>query len=574
MSSYAIMNDNWMILSWVMLHSEGDQCLEPMYEGLAHRYSSAGIEKAKYQWVDRDCCAAFRVPDSKPREHLLWDSWRTTDAVVAEVTSGNLANTCASRSKFNNDIVVKLDLFHCMRRFTRECVSEHHPLYRSFCKFLSAAFTVVDQSDLEKLKEAYTFCKIAPAIPTKQHIREHCRTKVPHPRELVQRVEQVFHHFYLAKDPNDVLLFKPSMLKVWRIQRVHILRGCLSDPEVEDGILYRYGGTLQLNHTKGEGAAVPIWIPVRGTSQQEGFHFHQARWAQGLTGVVRWNFQRLVDLKQPDVVLPAVFDPVLIMDLNVASVKVTGQSKYPVLHVSNRDTGERFGLQYLEPVCRPVPLNWDKHKSQKIVPPVTPVAPETEQQSCQQSPVQAVVFNFPAAPVVSSEALEGETSEEKMEMDELASLFAETHPAPPAKAPASRDSSPQAALMGTETQQLWQSLTAEAVSVPVTTLPPAVVNPPAVNPSVNQAEIERVVREVLENTAQQQQQQQQKKKLTRTCLACGQPKSRYLGDGSSIHFFHQAGEGMTDTMTWRDFQQSKHYGAEKQRWTEEKGGRG
>ncbi|CAL8266058.1 unnamed protein product [Merluccius merluccius] len=271
MSSYAIMNENWMILSWVMLQSEGDQRLEPMYEGLAHRYSSAGIEKAKYQWVDRDCCAAFRVPDSKPREHLLWDSWRTTDAVVAEVTSGNLANTCASRSKFNNDIVVKLDLFHCMRRFTRECVSEHHPLYSSFCKFLSAACTVVDQSDLEKLKEAYTFCRIAPAIPTKQHIREHCRTKVPHPRELVQRVEQVFHHFYLAKDPNDVHLFKPSMLKVWRIQRVHILRGCLSDPEVEDGILYRYGGTLQLNHTKGEGAAVPIWIPVRGPPSRRAF---------------------------------------------------------------------------------------------------------------------------------------------------------------------------------------------------------------------------------------------------------------------------------------------------------------
>ena len=26
---------------------------------------------------------------------------------------------------------------------------------------------------------------------------------------------------------------------------IHILRGCLSDPEVGAGILYRYGGTLQ-----------------------------------------------------------------------------------------------------------------------------------------------------------------------------------------------------------------------------------------------------------------------------------------------------------------------------------------
>lgn len=53
MSSYAIMNENWMILSWVMLQSECDRSLHPMYEGLARRYSAAGIEKAGYQWVDR-----------------------------------------------------------------------------------------------------------------------------------------------------------------------------------------------------------------------------------------------------------------------------------------------------------------------------------------------------------------------------------------------------------------------------------------------------------------------------------------------------------------------------------------
>ena len=62
MSSYAIMNENWMILSWVMLQSECDKSLEPVYEGLAHRYNSAGVEKAKYQWVDRY--------ESKP-EHVV-----------------------------------------------------------------------------------------------------------------------------------------------------------------------------------------------------------------------------------------------------------------------------------------------------------------------------------------------------------------------------------------------------------------------------------------------------------------------------------------------------------------------
>ncbi len=325
----------------------------------------------------RDCCAPFKIPDCIPGEHLHWDAWKTTPSIVAGATSGPLENTCASRSYLNNNIVVKQDLFHCLRRFSRECTSEHHPLFSTFCQLLSAAFSVVDQEDLSRLQDAYRFCGIHPANPTKQHIREHCRTTIPQPTELLDRVEKVLKHFHMAMDPNNVPLFKPSMLKKWRIQRVHILRGCLSDPEPTEGIMYRYGGTLQLNHVPGEGAKVPIWIPVRGTSQQEGYHFHQAQWitgthvstelfqAQGITGVARWNHQQLLDLKQPAVILPAVFDPALMVELNSASKRVTEQEKYPMLHLSDRDTGERFGLQYTEPGCRPVHLDWDKHRTQK-----------------------------------------------------------------------------------------------------------------------------------------------------------------------------------------------------------------
>ncbi|KAL3993530.1 polycystin 1 [Sarotherodon galilaeus] len=375
MSSYSIMNENWLIVSWVMVQSETERSLEPMYQGMAKRYSDAGVEKAGYHWVDRDCCAPFKIPDCIPGENLSWDAWKTTPAVVAAATSGPVANSCASRTHYNKNIIVKLDLFHCLRRFSRECTSEHHPLFSTFCQLLSAAFSVVDQADLKRLQDAYKFCGIHPANPTKQHIREHCRIQIPQPTELLNRVEKVLNHFHLATDPNNVPLFKPSMLKAWRIQRVHILRGCLSDPELSEGVMFRYGGTLQLNHVPGEGAKVPIWIPVRGTSQQEGYHFHQAQWitgthvstelfqAQGMTGVARWNYQRLVDLKQPGVILPSVFDPALVVELNAASRRVTGQEKYPALHLSERDTGERFGLEYREPGCRPVPLNWDKHKT-------------------------------------------------------------------------------------------------------------------------------------------------------------------------------------------------------------------
>ncbi|XP_049446951.1 uncharacterized protein LOC125897598 [Epinephelus fuscoguttatus] len=661
MSSYAIMNENWMILSWVMLQSECDRSLYTMYEGLSQRYTAAGVQKANFQWVDRDCCAAFKVLQPGAQDHISWDCWRTSEAIVAQATSGNLANNSASRLKFNQDITIN-----------------------SFCQFLSAAFVVVDQGDLKRLQEAYKFCKISPANPTKQHIREHCRTKVPQPRELLQRVEDVLHHFYLAKDSNDVPLFKASMLRVWRIQRIHILRGCLSDPEVKEGILYRYGGTLQLNNTKGAGAAVPIWIPVRGTSQQEGFHSHQAQWvtgnrvscelfqAQALTGVVRWNFQRLVDLKQPGVELPAVFDPLLITQLNTASVRVTGRAKYAALQALNRDTGERFGLQYLEPGCRPVVLDWDKHRTQvnteaaEVVEMedhfsaaavstdsqepsddgVGPV-PVLSSQQCsaevsksQQPLIPASATDLPGVaplPIASSpraartgpiktggliqvldhsrwtgamrSAIDGLLYKHHGAKDILKRVDADyaamvqqacndpnsllhpttcqhisryvKHLAKLKNTSSSLNTSPEKVF---ETQQLWQSLAtgSETVSVPVVTLPPATFNPPPVAPpqeeSVSRATVEKIVEDILGKQQQQQEQQeQQKEKRTRNCLACGQPKSRYLGDGSSIHFFYQsktvkyfycstkvfntyAAEGLTDPrMSFQDFAASPFF---------------
>ncbi|XP_058506663.1 uncharacterized protein LOC131473131 [Solea solea] len=196
MSSYAIMNENWMIASWVMVQSETEKSLTPMYQGLAERYDDAGVEKAKYHWVDRDCCAPFRIPDLKHGECLNWDAWKTTESIVAEATVGALENTCASRTDYNRNIVVMLDLLHCMRRFTLECTSEHHSLYSTFCQLLSSAFSVVDQEDLQKLTGAYQFCGIQPPNPTKQHIREHCRTLIPAPAELVNRVEKVLRHFH------------------------------------------------------------------------------------------------------------------------------------------------------------------------------------------------------------------------------------------------------------------------------------------------------------------------------------------------------------------------------------------
>ncbi|KAK9969781.1 hypothetical protein ABG768_027928 [Culter alburnus] len=95
-----------------------------------------------------------------------------------------------------------------------------------------------------------------------------------------------------------------------------------------------------------------------------------------------------------------------------------------------------------------------------------------------------------------------------------------------------------------ETQQLWHSLTegSEMAFVPVVTIEPAIVNPPAPAPPLftplTQGSIEKIAESILEK---QQHQPEQKRRQTKTCLACGQPKFQYETDGSSIHFFHQQG---------------------------------
>lgn len=135
-----------------------------------------------------------------------------------------------------------------------------------------------------------------------------------------------------------------------------------------------------------------------------------------------------------------------------------------------------------------------------------------------------------------------------------------------------------------ERQQLWYSLTegSDTTSVPVMTVTPAVVvHPPApslTTPLTHEA-IEKIVEEIMVRQQQQQQQQQhtEKKKQTKTCLACGQPKSRYENNGSSIHFFYQqgsvryfycstkvfktySGEGLTNPrMPFQDFMETEFF---------------
>lgn len=80
------------------------------------------------------------------------------------------------------------------------------------------------------------------------------------------------------------------------------------------------------------------------------------------------------------------------------------------------------------------------------------------------------------------------------------------------------------------TQQLWHHLTedSETVHVSVVTLALAPVNPPSVKPqepAFTEEEIQQTVKNVVAKEKQQKLQQPLKNR-TRSCLVCGQPKSR------------------------------------------------
>ncbi|TWW53831.1 hypothetical protein D4764_0165870 [Takifugu flavidus] len=354
------------------------------------------------------------------------------------------------------------------------------------------------------------------------------------------------------------------MLKTWRVQRV------------------------QLNHVAGEGAKVPVWIPVRGTSQQEGYHFQQAS-----------GSRRPVDMKKPGAVLPAVFDPASMWELNSASMAVTGQDKCPAF-TSLTETLEKDdapgatpsssgatatavpSLPPAPPVSfhlsaagrvKEIPAEDDQDPERSTSLELCPCLLKSSPRSARTGPMKTgggvFVLDHTRWTLPMKDAIDSLLQYHHGDKDILRLVdrdYADTvhrsaadpnsllrpttrfhisryvkHLAKLLNTSSSLNTSPEKLL---ETQQLWYSLTegSKTTSVPVVTMETAVVTPPtaALPTPLTQDSIEKIVQGILE-MQQQQQRPEQKMRQTKPCLACGQPKSPYGTGGSSIHFFYQQG---------------------------------
>ena len=110
------------VLISVLTASEGVG-LAPMANGLMKRYATAGVPPPEDLYVDRDCCAG-----SIAKTKDLFSHWQ--------------------------DLVVRLDIWHFMRRFSICCSTESHQLYGEFMSRMSQCIFHWSREDLDLLKKA------------------------------------------------------------------------------------------------------------------------------------------------------------------------------------------------------------------------------------------------------------------------------------------------------------------------------------------------------------------------------------------------------------------------------------
>lgn len=177
-------------------------------------------------------------------------------------------------------LVVRLDIWHLMRRFARGVTTESHELYPAFMRQLSHCIFEVDGEDARRLTEAkrsqlegkhgmvaLTDTEVIGKI-TKEEWRLHCRRRTRGAEESTLLIRDLLDTFGGAAGHDSLgipLLDALRIQDIWSTQRRHL--SCIQDPP---GVqLYTQTGRL----TKG-GVSLPVYRCARGSTSLESFHLH------------------------------------------------------------------------------------------------------------------------------------------------------------------------------------------------------------------------------------------------------------------------------------------------------------
>lgn len=252
----SVSNETGQILISVLSAQEGP-ALDRMAAGLMSRYSNAGVAPPQLLYVDCDCC---REGKGQTKLKERFGGWP--------------------------DLIVKLDIYHFMRRLASGCTKDAHPLYPVFMAKLSSCIFEWDRGDVALLRQAKREQLRQEGVPgitdalvnqniTKDELALHCRRQTRGERQTVVMIEQLLHELMGAKGRDFLgvpLLDQERMQHIWQVQQRHVK--CIQD---EPGVLLY----TQTRTTTKAGIVLPNYRCARGSTSLESFHLHVNRFIPG-----------------------------------------------------------------------------------------------------------------------------------------------------------------------------------------------------------------------------------------------------------------------------------------------------
>ncbi|XP_035985547.1 uncharacterized protein LOC118559003 [Fundulus heteroclitus] len=323
-------NEMGQVLISVLTAGEGPG-LDLMAGGLVDRYEAAGVDPPVALYVDCGCCKEVGETKLKAR----FSGWP--------------------------NLIVRLDIWHFMRRLAVGCTTDAHQLYPTFMARMSACIFEWDAADLNKLREAkraqltghgwtaLTEKQLDRQI-TKEELELHCRRRTRGEEQTIQLLDQLISELISdkGKDALGVPLLDPiRMQHIWRVQKRHVK--CIQDPP--DVALYTQTGTIK----KG-GVELQTLRCARGSTSLESFHCHLNRFIPGnsantlnfqiylLDGLHRWNHNRAAAAVETETSGLRTYSGELVHSVNVDYERVFGKKLVPSFTPPAKYTG--FNTKY------------------------------------------------------------------------------------------------------------------------------------------------------------------------------------------------------------------------------------
>ncbi|XP_061107847.1 uncharacterized protein LOC133135094 [Conger conger] len=327
-------NEIGQVLISVLTADEGGG-IDAMTAGLVERYRRAGVAPPTLLYVDSHCCK--EAGDTKLKQRF--SGWP--------------------------NLIIRLDIWHFIRRLAGGVTTDAHQLYPIFMARLSACIFEWDAGDLAQLRRAKKEQLTQEGWPvlmdaevdkhiSKAELALHCKRRTRGTDNTISLVDMLIGELIgdKGKDSMGVLLFDTvRMMHLWRVQKRHV--GCIQDPPNVQ--LYTETGTV----TKG-GIALKTYRCARGSTSLESFHCHLARFIPGnsanslnfqiylLEGIFRWNKDRAAAALAGGGNSPLrTYTGELVYAVNTNYTALFGRKLVPQFSPPAVHTGELIGVQYL-----------------------------------------------------------------------------------------------------------------------------------------------------------------------------------------------------------------------------------